>query len=98
MQARVAAVQQRVAGAPRPRVAAVNPQDDGTFRVAGGPDFVTRILAVAGADNAFADLQDRRNFTVGAEEIAARDPDEFLTSTSCNASFTPANPERSDER
>jgi iron complex transport system substrate-binding protein len=98
MQARVAAVQQRVAGAPRPRVAVVNPQDDGTFRVAGGPDFVTRILDVAGADNAFADLQGRRNFTVGAEEIAARDPDVILTSTCCDASFTLADAERDAER
>jgi iron complex transport system substrate-binding protein len=98
MQARIAAVQQRVAGASRPRVAVVRPQDDGTFRVAGGPDFVTRILDIAGADNAFADLQGRRNFPVGPEEIVARDPDVILTSTCCDGSYTLADAEPDAER
>jgi iron complex transport system substrate-binding protein len=98
MQTRVAAVGQRVAGAPRPRVAVVRPQDDGTFRVAGGPDFVTRILDIAGADNAFADLQGRRNFPVGAEEIIARDPDVILTSTCCDGAYTLADAEPDAER
>ena len=98
MQARIAAVQQRVAGASRPRVAVVAPQDDGTFRVAGGPDFVTRILEIAGADNAFADLQGRRNFPVGAEEIIARDPDVILTSTCCDGAYTSADAEPDAER
>lgn len=90
MQARIAAVQQRVAGAPRPRVAVLMPADDGTFRVAGGTDFVTRILDIAGADNAFADLTTRRNVPVGAEEIIARDPDVILTSTCCDGAYTRA--------
>jgi iron complex transport system substrate-binding protein len=98
MQARIAAVRQRVAGAPRPRVAVVRVQDDGTFRAAGGPDFVTRILDIAGADNAFADLQGRRNVPVGAEEIIARDPDVILTSTCCDASYTLADAEPDAER
>jgi iron complex transport system substrate-binding protein len=98
MQARIAAVQQRVAGASRPRVAVVRPQDDGTFRVAGGPDFVTRILDIAGADNAFADLQGRRNFPVGPEEIVARDPDVILTSTCCDGSYTLSDAEPDAER
>jgi iron complex transport system substrate-binding protein len=98
MQARIAAVQQRVAGAPRPRVAVVSPQDDGTFQVAGGRDFVTRILDIAGADNAFADLQGRRNVRVGAEEILARDPDVILTSTCCDGSYTLPDAEPDAER
>jgi iron complex transport system substrate-binding protein len=93
MQARIAAVQQRVAGAPRPRVAVVSLQDDGSFRVAGGPDFVTRILEIAGAENAFADLTSRRNIPVGAEEIIARDPDVILTSTCCDGAHTVADAE-----
>jgi iron complex transport system substrate-binding protein len=98
MQARIAAVQQRVAGAPRPRVAVVSPEDDGTFRVAGGSDFVTRILDVAGADNAFADLRSRRNIPVGAEEIIARDPDVILTSTCCDGAYTLADAEPDAQR
>ncbi len=98
MQARIAAVRDRVAGASRPRVAVVSPQDDGTFRVAGGPDFVTRILDVAGADNAFTDLQGRRNVPVSAEEIIARDPDVILTSTCCDGAYTLADAEPDAER
>jgi iron complex transport system substrate-binding protein len=98
VQARIAAVQQRVAGAPRPRVAVVRAQDDGTFQVAGGPDFVTRILDIAGADNAFADLRSRRNVPVGAEEILARDPDVILTSTCCDGSYTLADAEPDAQR
>lgn len=98
MQERIAAVRERVAGAERPRVAVVSPQDDGTFRVAGGPDFITRILDIAGADNAFGDLTGKRNFPVGAEEIIARDPDVILTSTCCDASYTRADAEPDAER
>jgi len=98
MQARIAAVQQRVAGAPRPRVAVVSPQDDGTFRVAGGSDFVTQILDIAGADNVFTDLRSRRNVPVGAEEILARDPDVILTSTCCDGAYTLADAEPDAER
>ncbi|WP_246107014.1 ABC transporter substrate-binding protein [Pseudonocardia kunmingensis] len=90
MQARIAAVQQRVAGAPPVRVAVVAPQDDGTFRVAGGRDFATRILEIAGAENVFADLTTRRNVPVGAEEIIARDPEVILTSTCCDGAYTVA--------
>ncbi|WP_219414952.1 ABC transporter substrate-binding protein [Pseudonocardia nigra] len=88
MQDRIAAVRERVEGVPRPSVAVVAPQGDGTFRIASGLDFVTRILDIAGADNVFADLIDRRNVSVGAEEIIARDPDVILTSTCCDASYT----------
>lgn len=93
MQQRIAAVREDVAGVPRPRVAVVTPQDDGTFLVAGGPDFVTQILDIAGADNAFGDLTGRRNFPVGVEEIIARDPDVILTSTCCDGAYTTADAE-----
>jgi iron complex transport system substrate-binding protein len=98
MQARIEAVRQRIEPAPRPRVAVVSPQDDGTFRVAGGPDFVTRILDIAGAENAFADLRGRRNVPVGAEEIIARDPDVILTSTCCDGAYTLADAEPDAQR
>jgi iron complex transport system substrate-binding protein len=98
MRARIAAVQRRVEGAPRPRVAVVLQGDDGAFRVAGGKDFVTRILDMAGADNAFADLTSRRHVPVGVEKIIARDPDVILTSTCCDASYTRAEAEPDAER
>jgi iron complex transport system substrate-binding protein len=98
MQARIGAVREQVAGAPRLRVAVVSPREDGTFRIAGGPDFITRILDIAGADNAFADLTSKRNITVGVEEIIARDPDVILTSTCCDASYTIAAAEPDAER
>lgn len=98
MQARIAAVRERVAGADRPSVAVIRPMDDGTFRVAAGPDFITRILDIAGADNAFADLTERRNVPVGAEEVIARDPDVILTSTCCDASYTVADAATDVER
>ncbi|WP_246121997.1 ABC transporter substrate-binding protein [Pseudonocardia cypriaca] len=98
IQARIEAVQRRVADAPRARVAVVSPEDDGTFRVAGGLDFVTRILDIAGAENAFADLRGRRNVPVGAEEIIARDPDVILTSTCCDGAYTVADAEPDAER
>jgi iron complex transport system substrate-binding protein len=98
MQARIAAVQQRVAGAPPVRVAVVSPQDDGTFRVAGGRDFATRILELAGAENVFADLTTRRNVPVGAEEIIARDPEVILTSTCCDGAYTVADAAPDAER
>jgi iron complex transport system substrate-binding protein len=98
IQARIEAVERRVADAPRARVAVVSPEDDGTFRVAGGLDFVTRILDVAGAENAFADLRGRRNVPVSAEEIIARDPDVILTSTCCDGAYTLADAEPDAER
>ncbi|HYH28799.1 MAG TPA: ABC transporter substrate-binding protein [Pseudonocardia sp.] len=98
MQERVAAVEQQVAGAPRPRVAVVLQGEDGSFRVAGGKDFVTRILDMAGADNAFADLTGTRHIPVGVEEIISRDPDVILTSTCCDASYTRADAEPDAER
>ena len=93
MQQRIEAVRARVAGEPSVRVAVVSPSDDGTFRIAGGPDFVTRILEMAGAENVFADLTGKRNIPVGVEELIARDPDVILTSTCCDGSYTRADGE-----
>jgi iron complex transport system substrate-binding protein len=84
LQARVAAVQQSVAGRPAPRVAILLNDDDGSYRVASGIDFGSQVLAMAGARNAFADLTERRHVAVSKEELAARDPDVILTSTCCD--------------
>ncbi|MBF6136915.1 ABC transporter substrate-binding protein [Nocardia otitidiscaviarum] len=84
---RIEAVRATVAGAERPRVAVVTPKDDGSYTVAGGIDFVTRIIEAAGGVNAFADLTARRNVPIGAEEIIARDPDIILTSLCCEAGY-----------
>ncbi|MBB5998180.1 ABC transporter substrate-binding protein [Streptomonospora salina] len=88
MRERIAAVQEQVEGAPQPSVAIVSPGDDGGYRVAGGIDFSTRIIEHAGGANAFADLTEKRNIEVGAEEIVARDPDVILTSACCDAGMT----------
>lgn len=98
MQQRIAAVQQKVAGAPRPKVAIVSPQDDGTFRTAGGPDFITQILDLSGADNAFGDLTGKRNFPLSVEQLIARNPDVILTSTCCDGSYTRATAEPHAEK
>ncbi|WP_224393069.1 ABC transporter substrate-binding protein [Pseudonocardia sp. ICBG1293] len=93
LQATVAAVQERVAGAPRPRVAILLNDDDGSYRVASGIDFGTRVLEMAGAENVFGDLTERRHVAVSKEELIARDPDVILTSTCCDAATTVADGE-----
>ncbi|MDO3646484.1 ABC transporter substrate-binding protein [Nocardia mangyaensis] len=87
---RIAAVSATVATAPRPRVAVVTPKDDGSYTAAGGIDFITQIIEAAGGVNAFADLTERRNVQIGAEELIARDPDIILTSACCKAGYTRA--------
>ncbi|WP_243653484.1 ABC transporter substrate-binding protein [Pseudonocardia endophytica] len=84
LKARVAAVQERVAGRPKPRVAILLNDDDGSYRVASGIDFGSRILEMAGAQNAFGDLTDKRHVAVSKEELIARNPDVILTSTCCD--------------
>ncbi|WP_069160172.1 ABC transporter substrate-binding protein [Nocardia altamirensis] len=88
--ARIDAVRAKVGSAPKPRVAVVTPKDDGSYTVAGGIDFVTRIIDAAGGVNAFADLTERRNVQIGAEQLIARDPDIILTSMCCKATYTRA--------
>lgn len=91
--ATAAAVQERVAGKAAPRVAILLNDDDGSYRVASGIDFGTQVLEMAGAENAFGDLTDRRHVAVSKEELIARDPDVILTSTCCDASYTVADGE-----
>ncbi|MGB3484276.1 MAG: ABC transporter substrate-binding protein [Mycobacterium sp.] len=86
--ARIAAVEQAVAGADRPSVAILLIDDDGGYRVASGIDFGTQILEHAGGVNAFADLQQRRHVSVDVEEIIRRNPDVILTSVCCDIAFT----------
>lgn len=85
LQAKVATVQEQVAGKAEPRVAILLNDDDGSYRVASGIDFGTRILEMAGAENAFGDLTERRHVAVSKEELIARDPDVIFTSTCCDA-------------
>ncbi|MEV1292347.1 ABC transporter substrate-binding protein [Pseudonocardia sp. NPDC049635] len=84
LQARVAAVRERVEGLPAPRVAILLNDDDGSYRVASGIDFGSRVLEMAGAENVFGDLTERRHVAVSTEELIARDPDVILTSTCCD--------------
>ncbi|WP_007024026.1 ABC transporter substrate-binding protein [Saccharomonospora iraqiensis] len=88
LERRIAAVEDAVAGAPRPSVAIVSPGDDGGFRVAGGIDFGSRIIERAGGTNVFGDLTGKRNLDVGVEELVARDPDVILTDLCCDAELT----------
>lgn len=90
LRARIEKVRATVKDADRPRVAVVTPKDDGSYSVASGMDFVTQIIDAAGGVNAFGDLTERRNVTIGAEELIKRDPDIILTSQCCNANFTRA--------
>ncbi|MEQ3550311.1 ABC transporter substrate-binding protein [Pseudonocardia nematodicida] len=90
LRARVTAVEERVADLPRPRVAILLNDDDGSYRVASGIDFGTKVLEMAGAENAFADLDARRHVPVSKEELIARDPDFILTSTCCDPATTEA--------
>ncbi|ANY09371.1 ABC transporter substrate-binding protein [Pseudonocardia sp. HH130630-07] len=93
LQTRVTAVQQRTADLPRPRVAILINDDDGSYRVASGIDFGSRVLEMAGAQNAFGDLTGRRHVAVSKEELIARNPDVILTSTCCDATTTEADGE-----
>ncbi|WP_017586050.1 ABC transporter substrate-binding protein [Nocardiopsis ganjiahuensis] len=79
----------RVAPEDRPTVMIGRPSDEG-FRVAGGPDFSTEIIDLAGGVNAFADLDSRRNHTVATEDVIERDPDFILVDVCCDAQMTSA--------
>lgn len=85
---RIAAVEKAVAGADRPSVAIVSPNDDGSYSIASGIDFGSHIIERAGGRNAFGDLSKKRNIDVGAEELVKRNPDVILTDACCNAQMT----------
>lgn len=78
-----------VADEDRPTVAIARPDDQG-FSVAGGPDFSTEIIDLAGGVNAFADLDGGRNHTVSTEDLIERDPDFVLVDVCCDAEMTAA--------
>lgn len=78
-----------VAEEDRPSVMVGQPSDQG-FRVAGGPDFSTEIIDLAGGVNAFADLDDGRNHDVATEDVIERDPDYILVDVCCDAEMTAA--------
>jgi iron complex transport system substrate-binding protein len=78
-----------VAQEDRPTVMIGRPGDEG-FRVAGGPDFSTEIIDLAGGVNAFADLEGPRNHTVATEDVIERDPDFILVDVCCDAQMTAA--------
>lgn len=73
----------------RPSVMVARPDDQG-FRVAGGPDFSTEIIDLAGGVNAFEDLDDGRNHAVSTEDVIERDPDFVLVDVCCDAAMTAA--------
>ncbi|MFF8763990.1 ABC transporter substrate-binding protein [Nocardiopsis dassonvillei] len=73
----------------RPSVMVGRPSDQG-FRVAGGQDFSTEIIRLAGGVNAFADLDGGRNHDVAVEDVIARDPDFILVDVCCDARMTAA--------
>jgi iron complex transport system substrate-binding protein len=85
-QKRIAAVEAKVAKAPKPTVAILRPG----LTVSGGPDFGTVLIRQAGGVNAFADLTSKRNVKISVEEFIKRDPDYILVSGCCDATLTEA--------
>ena len=74
------AVARRVAGRPRPKVFLCIGRQTGSLRSlfsAGGPTFLTEMLAIAGGDNILADVGIRYP-TVSKEDLVARAPDVIL--------------------
>lgn len=72
-----------------PSVLIARPADEG-FRAAGGPDFGTEIIELAGGVNAAADLDDGRNVTISTEDLLRRDPDHIFVDVCCDAEMTAA--------
>lgn len=88
MTARITAVEQAVAGAEKPTVAFVQPQQDGSYQVSGALDFGTQIVEHAGGINAFDDVRQTRNIYIDAEQLLRRDPDVILTASGYSPTFT----------
>lgn len=77
MQARVAAVQSKIADQPKPRVLIYH-SGIGPLNVF-GPGAISNVMEQAGGENAFAGVDSDREFLqLSAEEIAVRDPDVFV--------------------
>lgn len=80
IEARIAAVRSRVAGAPRPKTLLVFGREPRTLRniyASGGRGFLNDMLDAAGAENIFADI-DRESVQATTELILARAPDVIL--------------------
>lgn len=90
MESTLEEVAETVADAEEPPSVMIGRPDDEGFRVSGGPDFGTVILEHAGAVNAFADLDERRNHDVATEDVIERDPDFILVDMCCDAEMTAA--------
>ena len=80
LRARLDAVRERVAGGPRPRVMLVFGRQRGTLReiyASGGRGFLHEMLAIAGGENVFGDL-DRESVQPSTETVLARAPEVIL--------------------
>ena len=80
IESRLAAVRQRVAGAPRPRTLLVFGREPGTLRnlyASGGIGFLHDMLEIAGGDNVFADHR-RENVQASSEMLLAARPDAIV--------------------
>ena len=75
--ARINAVQKKVAGQVPVRVLIYDSGGEGVF-TAGGNNFETLLIELAGGKNIFEDITDKQWTTVSYEEILARQPDIIL--------------------
>lgn len=75
--ARINAVQKKVAGQVPVRVLIYDSGGEGVF-TAGGKNFETLLIELAGGKNIFEDITDKQWTTVSYEEILARQPDIIL--------------------
>ena len=80
IETRIAAIRQRVAGAPRPRTLIVFGREPGTLRgiyASGGIGFINDMVEAAGGENIFADVK-QQAVQATSELILARRPDVVL--------------------
>ena len=78
--ARIAAIRNRVAGRPRPRTLIVFGRESGALRgiyASGGIGFIHDMVSAAGGDNVFADIR-REGVQATTEQILVRRPDVVL--------------------
>jgi iron complex transport system substrate-binding protein len=80
IEARLAAIRERVAGRPRPRTLLVFGREPGALRaidVSGGVGFLSDIVELAGGENVFASVK-RESVRVGTEEVLAARPEVII--------------------
>ena len=75
--ARIAAVQELVAGEEPLKVLVYDSGNDGVFTCSGS-NFESLLVELAGGENLFADLTEKQWVTVSYEEVLAREPDLIL--------------------